>query len=309
MPTNGVGLGHAQRCALIAGALDPERPRPVFAAFPSCMRRIKSQGFDVMPLIGRSPLHAQGHEHDLANYLRLRALCRRGAHAGLRRRIRLRLGLSHRARRRASAASGSAAACGRASQDNSVALDREKAFERVIVPSEAFEELNDALFARRPPACGGSGRAEGDAFAAGQVRPARRPRRAVRTKLRAAGRIASRWRRGGGSRRADPGALRPVRAPLGHASSRGGLAERDAGARLVRLAQVARRSDPARRRACGGGGPRRHRRRVQFVPRGALQPDPGDLPAADRARSWTTSRPAPGPLRTGASRRLWRRTN
>ena len=75
MPTNGVGLGHAQRCALIASALGPGRRPPVFAAFPSCMRLVKSHGFDVMPLIGRSHLHAQSHEHDLANYLRLRALC------------------------------------------------------------------------------------------------------------------------------------------------------------------------------------------------------------------------------------------
>ena len=141
MPTNGVGLGHAQRCALIAGALDPGRPRPTFAAYPSCMRRIKSQGFDVMPLIGRSPLHAQGHEQDLANYLRLRALC-----AGARTlvfdggyifdsvyRTVLEGGVSGVWIRRG---------LWQGSQDNSVALDREKAFERVIVPSEAFEELN-----------------------------------------------------------------------------------------------------------------------------------------------------------------------
>ena len=75
MPTNGIGLGHAQRCALIAARARPRRgSQPVFAAFPSCMRLIKSYGFDAMPLIGRSALHAQTHENDLANYLRLRAL-------------------------------------------------------------------------------------------------------------------------------------------------------------------------------------------------------------------------------------------
>ncbi len=74
MPTNGVGLGHAQRCALVAGALAPDRARPVFAAYPSCMPMVKSHGFDVMPLVGRSRIHAQTHENDLANYLRLRAL-------------------------------------------------------------------------------------------------------------------------------------------------------------------------------------------------------------------------------------------
>jgi Glycosyltransferase family 28 C-terminal domain len=141
VPTNGIGLGHTQRCALIAGALSPARPRPVFAAFPSCMGMVKSHGFDVMPLVSRSPSHAQSHEHDLANYLRLlalsgtaRALVFDGGYisesvyrtvvegdvAG----IWIRRGLWQRGK------------------DTSVALDREKAFARVIVPSEAFDELN-----------------------------------------------------------------------------------------------------------------------------------------------------------------------
>ena len=100
MPTNGIGLGHAQRCALIASALGPERPRPVFAAFPSCMRMVKSHGFDVMPLIGRSP---SARPEPRARPRQLSAApgaLRRGPHAGLRRRIRLRLGLSHGGRRR-----------------------------------------------------------------------------------------------------------------------------------------------------------------------------------------------------------------
>ncbi|MFO1142948.1 MAG: hypothetical protein U1E59_11225 [Amaricoccus sp.] len=141
MPTNGVGLGHAQRCALVAGALAPQRARPVFAAYPSCMSLVKSRGFDVTPLIGRSKLHAQSHEHDLANYLRLRALTTgartlvfdggyvfesvyRTVTAGEVAGVWIRRGLWQDG------------------QDNSVALDREKAFARVIVPSEAFEELN-----------------------------------------------------------------------------------------------------------------------------------------------------------------------
>lgn len=141
-PTNGVGLGHAQRCGLIASALAD--PAPVaFAAFPSCLALVKSYGFDAMPLIGRSALHAQGHENDLANYLRLRALTREGGtlvfdggyvfdsiyRAVLGNQLRgiwIRRGLWQ------------------GGQDNSVALDREKVFERVIVPGEAFEELNTA---------------------------------------------------------------------------------------------------------------------------------------------------------------------
>jgi hypothetical protein len=141
MPTNGVGLGHAQRCGLIASEMTGAPP--VFAAFPSCMRLVKSHGFDVMPLISRSALHAQTHENDLANYLRLRGLTRGGGalvfdggyvfdsvyRVILENRLRgiwIRRGLWQRG------------------QDNSIALDREKVFDRVIVPCEAFEELNAA---------------------------------------------------------------------------------------------------------------------------------------------------------------------
>lgn len=141
LPTNGVGLGHAQRCALVAAELDRTRAEAVFAVFPSCMRLVKGYGFDAMPLVPRSPLHAQAHENDLTNYLRLLALAE-GARtlvfdggyifdsvyrAILENRLRgvwIRRGLW------------------RAEQDNAIALDREKAFARVIVPNEAFDELN-----------------------------------------------------------------------------------------------------------------------------------------------------------------------
>jgi hypothetical protein len=96
-----------------------------------------------MPLLGRSALHAHSHEHDLGNYLRLRALC-----AGARTlvfdggfvfdsvyRTLLETGAGGIWIRRGLWQPG---------QDNSVALDREKAFDRVIVPLEAFEELNTA---------------------------------------------------------------------------------------------------------------------------------------------------------------------
>jgi hypothetical protein len=143
VPTNGVGLGHAQRCTLVARALGPVRSRPVFAAFPSCTAVVKAHGFDVMPLIGRSRLHARSHQHDLGNYLRLRALS-----AGARAlvfdggfifdsiyRIVLRREIAGVWIRRGLWPAG---------QDNSIALDREKAFDRVIVPEEAFDELNTA---------------------------------------------------------------------------------------------------------------------------------------------------------------------
>jgi Glycosyltransferase family 28 C-terminal domain len=142
MPTNGVGLGHAQRCTLVAAELDRARIDPVFAAFPSCTGLVKAYGFDAMPLVQRSALHTRSYENDLVNYVRLKALT-----AGARTLVFdggyvfdsvyrtiienrlpgvwLRRGLWQ------------------AGQDNTVALDRGKVFSRVIVPTEAFTELND----------------------------------------------------------------------------------------------------------------------------------------------------------------------
>ena len=74
MPTNGIGLGHAQRCTLVAAELDRDRVDPIFAAFPSCTGLVKAYGFDAMPLVQRSALHPRAYENDLVNYLRLKAL-------------------------------------------------------------------------------------------------------------------------------------------------------------------------------------------------------------------------------------------
>jgi hypothetical protein len=142
VPTNGVGLGHAQRCALIAAEF--RRGAPVtFAAFPSCARLIKGYGFDVVPLVPRSTLHAQKHANDVVNYLRLGAVGEGAAglvfdggyvfdsvyrtvmERGLRG-VWVRRGLWQ------------------AGQNNTLSLDREKAFARVLVPQEAFAELNHA---------------------------------------------------------------------------------------------------------------------------------------------------------------------
>lgn len=151
MPTNGVGLGHAQRCTLIARALAPEGRRgrrPVFAAFPSCAALVKAQGFDVMPLLGRSRLHAQSHEHDLGNYLRLRALAA-GARALVFDGTYVFDSVYRIALARDLAAVWIRRGLWPAGQDNAIALDREKAFDRVIVPEEAFDELNTA-YSRGP---------------------------------------------------------------------------------------------------------------------------------------------------------------
>lgn len=141
VPTNGVGLGHAQRCSLIAAEMASRGPRPAFAAFPSCMNLLKSYGFNVMPLVSRSTWHKHEYANDLVNYLRLRRLT---AHTqvmvfdggyifdSIYRSV-LENGLSGVWIRRGLWQKG---------QSNAIALDREKAFRRVIVPSEAFEELN-----------------------------------------------------------------------------------------------------------------------------------------------------------------------
>jgi hypothetical protein len=141
MPTNGIGLGHAQRCTQIAAALEGERTSAVFAAFPGCMRLVTSRGFDVVPLVGRSPLHARPWENDLPNYLRLRALAAGSAA------IVFDGGYVFDSVYRTVVETGTPGVWIRrglwqASQDNSVALDREKAFARVVVPGEAFAELN-----------------------------------------------------------------------------------------------------------------------------------------------------------------------
>jgi hypothetical protein len=107
------------------------------------MRLVKSYGFDVMPMIGRSALHAQTHENDRINYLRLRALTADARalvfDGGYVFDSIYRVILENRLRgvwiRRGLWQHG---------QDNSVALDREKAFSRVIVPREAFDEINTA---------------------------------------------------------------------------------------------------------------------------------------------------------------------
>ncbi|MCW3782492.1 hypothetical protein [Defluviimonas salinarum] len=141
VPTNGVGLGHAQRCSLIATEMDRTKGAPTFAAFPSCMKMLKGYGFEVMPLVSRSPLHAQEHENDLVNYARLKAL------SAAKRTLVFDGGYVFDSIYRSIVENNLNGVWVRrgmwqAGQDNSIALDREKAFSRVIVPTEAFEELN-----------------------------------------------------------------------------------------------------------------------------------------------------------------------
>ena len=140
VPTNVLGLGHAQRCSLVASEL-PKDAHPKFAAFPSCLPMLNRYGFDGIPLVSRSEFHAEPHANDVLNYLRLNSsvkesdifvfdggyvfdsIFRTIAKRNLRG-VWIRRGLWQ------------------AQQNNAVALDREKIFSRVIVPMEAFDELN-----------------------------------------------------------------------------------------------------------------------------------------------------------------------
>ncbi len=141
MPTNGVGLGHARRCALIATEMPAATVRPTFAAFPSCGPMIAACGFDWSPLVSKSPLHDDRNANDILNSGRLRSMMAAsdafvfdGGYIfdSVLRNI-VRAGVPAAWVRRGLWPS---------MQDNSVALDRGKAFARVIIPGEAFPELN-----------------------------------------------------------------------------------------------------------------------------------------------------------------------
>lgn len=142
MPTNGNGLGHAQRCSLIASELK-DRDNVAFAAFPSCINLINDKGFRCVPLVQKSDLHAEDYANDLVNYLRLNRTLRRGDQLvfdggyvfdSVYRTI-VENGLSATWIRRG---------LWRAGQIRESAFGRETAFQQVIVPSEAFDELNTA---------------------------------------------------------------------------------------------------------------------------------------------------------------------
>ncbi|WP_068316377.1 glycosyltransferase [Polycladidibacter hongkongensis] len=143
VPTNGVGLGHAQRCSIVASELH-QQSMVNFAAFPSCIPMLTRYGFDTVPLVSRSAQLATPYANDLVNYHRIAANLNKGdtlvfdggyvfdsiyrniyekqLHA-----IWIRRGLWQN------------------TQNNSVALDREKAFNKVIVPLEALDALNQTI--------------------------------------------------------------------------------------------------------------------------------------------------------------------
>ena len=140
LPTNGNGLGHAQRCTQIAGRL--ARPADaLFLAFPSCLPLVRSRGFASLPLVQKSPVHPEEYANDIVNHLRLRRtlgpqdhLVFDGGHVfeSIYRTI-FDTGCRATWIRRG---------LWRPGQVAGPALDRERAFDRILVPEEAFPELN-----------------------------------------------------------------------------------------------------------------------------------------------------------------------
>ncbi|WP_068112977.1 glycosyltransferase [Tropicimonas marinistellae] len=140
-PTNGVGLGHAQRATVVAEAL-PTGTDVTFAAFPSCIPMILRRGFDCLPLVSRSDSHETPIANDILTYRRLQQVLYPGD------RLVFDGGYVFDSVFRTIQEMDLSAAWIRRglwpdSPSARIALDREHVFDRVIVPSEAFEELND----------------------------------------------------------------------------------------------------------------------------------------------------------------------
>lgn len=140
LPTNGNGLGHAQRCALVAEAL-PDPGRAAFAAFPSCVPLLTGRGFPCLPLVQKSDDHPDEFANDIVNYLRLLRLLGPGDH------LVFDGGYVFESIYRAlheTGCTGTWIRRGllRPGQAAEAQAERERAFRSVVVPGEAFDELN-----------------------------------------------------------------------------------------------------------------------------------------------------------------------
>lgn len=143
MPTNGVGLGHAQRLGLIASSMET-RSRALFAAFPSCVSLVHNRGFDCIPLVQKSSAHSESFANDIVNYRRLDQALQPGDHFVFDGgyifdsifRLLLEKDINAVWIRRGLWQPG---------QANLRTLARGRIFRKVIVPQEAFEELNGGV--------------------------------------------------------------------------------------------------------------------------------------------------------------------
>lgn len=143
LPTNGNGLGHARRSVLIAAAMAAAPGACAFAAFPSCGALIRAAGHDCLPLVQKSPEHPEAQANDLINYRRLDRLLGPGDRLvfdggfvfdSIRRVI----------QEKALPAVWIRRGLWQAGQKTRGRSEEERLFARVIVPQEAFDELNDA---------------------------------------------------------------------------------------------------------------------------------------------------------------------
>lgn len=143
LPTNGVGLGHAQRSSLIAQNV-AQAASVVFAAFPSCVPMLQKRGFPCLPLVPKSPDHTESFANDLLNYHRLGRSVKAGdtfvfdgghifdsvyrllSETDLRA-VWVRRGLW------------------KAGVSKANLTERAYIFDRIIVPGEAFDELNGPM--------------------------------------------------------------------------------------------------------------------------------------------------------------------
>ena len=139
-PTNGVGLGHAQRCLQIATAME-DKENIVFSAFPSCLPMLQTRGFDCLPMVSKSEFHSDQYANDLLNYVRLGQVLGAGdrfvfdggyVFDSVYRSI-LEKQLSAVWIRRG---------LWRPGQATLTPIERQKVFDCVIVPDEPLEELN-----------------------------------------------------------------------------------------------------------------------------------------------------------------------
>lgn len=140
LPTNGSGLGHAQRCSLIADGLD-RREDVLFMAFPSCVPFVRHRGYPCVPLVQKAADHPEDYANDLVNYVRLGRTLRPGDH------LVFDGGYVFDSIYRAIHESGCSASwirrgLWRPGQVADAPIERERAFRTVLVPEEAFPELN-----------------------------------------------------------------------------------------------------------------------------------------------------------------------
>jgi len=144
MPTNGVGLGHAQRLGLIAASMET-RANTLFAAFPSCVTLLQNRGFDCIPLVQKSSAHSESFANDLVNYRRLDRALQRGDRfvfdGGY-----IFDSIFRLIQEKDIGAAWIRRGLWQPGQANLRTLARGKIFRKIIVPQEAFEELNGGVF-------------------------------------------------------------------------------------------------------------------------------------------------------------------